>query len=245
MNKSYMIRFCYDGTNYSGYQRQANSDTVGEHILSALTKIFGGVYELAGCSRTDSGVHALDYCASFKSEKDIDPQTVIKAMNSNLPKDISVFDCRYTDNEFHARYSVVSKEYVYLIYNGKVRSPFYDRYVYFYPYTMDINKLSEAASVFIGRKDFKSFMAAGGKISDTVRTVIKSEIVQRGDLVEYHVAADGFLYNMVRIMTGTLINVAQNKISVSRINDIINERSRESAGFTAPAKGLFLFKVNY
>ena len=124
----YMIKLRYDGTNYAGYQKQANANTVGEEVLNALTTLFGSVEKLSGCSRTDSGVHANCYCASFHSEKNIEPQKVIRGLNGILPRDIAVFDCAEVSPDFHARYSVKAKEYIYLILNSSVRDPFYEKY---------------------------------------------------------------------------------------------------------------------
>ena len=124
----YMIKLRFDGTNYAGYQRQANANTVGEEVLKALTAFFGSVEALSGCSRTDSGVHANCYCASFRAEKRAEPDRVVRGLNGLLPRDISVFDCCEVPPEFHARYSVKSKEYVYYILNSRIRDPFYEKY---------------------------------------------------------------------------------------------------------------------
>ena len=207
----YMIKLRYDGTNYAGYQKQANANTVGEEVLNALTTLFGSVGKLSGCSRTDSGVHANCYCASFHSEKNIEPQKVIRGLNGILPRDIAVFDCAEVSPDFHARYSVKAKEYIYLILNSSV----------------------------------SAFCAAGASVEDKVRTVESVGFERNGYLVTFRVRGDGFLYNMVRIMVGTCLDIATGKIGKGKIKEIIDSKNRENAGHTAPARGLFLNDVIY
>jgi tRNA pseudouridine38-40 synthase len=241
---NYLIRIQYDGSAYSGYQQQKNGLAVGEVILTTLKKIFGQVFEVKGCSRTDSGVHALDFCVSFKSEKQMETDALIRAMNFYLPKDISVFYCRYVPDYFHARYSVTSKEYIYKIYNGIYRSPFYDKYMLFYPYSLDLENMNRAAAYVCGKHDFSAFMAAGSDIEDYTRTVFNAEFSRNGDIVTFRIAADGFLYKMVRIIVGNMLAVAQGKIKAEDIADIIEKR-KKNAGMVAPALGLYLNKVYY
>ena len=241
----YLIRLCYDGTAYSGYQRQKNSRTVGQELLSAAEAVFGEVKRFAGCSRTDSGVHAYDYAVSFSAAKPLSPDTVVRAMNANLPEDISVYSCRIVPDDFHARYSVISKEYVYNIYTGEVRSPIYGKYSLFYPRDIDILLVDKGLKKFEGRHDFRSFMASGSKITDTVRTVFSSHVEKDGEMVRIYIEADGFLYNMVRIIIGTLLGLNENKISLDDIDKIIEKKDRKFAGRTVPAYGMFLNRVNY
>jgi len=150
----YMIKLRYDGTNYAGYQKQANANTVGEEVLNALTTLFGSVEKLSGCSRTDSGVHANCYCASFHSEKNIEPQKVIRGLNGILPRDIAVFDCAEVSPDFHARYSVKAKEYIYLILNSSVRDPFYEKYSLLFSPKIDVDELNAECTAFVGTHDF-------------------------------------------------------------------------------------------
>ena len=164
----YMIKLRYDGTNYAGYQKQANANTVGEEVLNALTTLFGSVEKLSGCSRTDSGVHANCYCASFHSEKNIEPQKVIRGLNGILPRDIAVFDCAEVSPDFHARYSVKAKEYIYLILNSSVRDPFYEKYALLFSPKMDIDELNAECADFVGTHDFSAFCAAGASVEDKV-----------------------------------------------------------------------------
>ncbi|MDF2686393.1 MAG: tRNA pseudouridine synthase [Clostridia bacterium] len=241
---NYLIRIQYDGSAYSGYQQQINGLAIGELILKALKSIFGQVFELKGCSRTDKGVHALDFCVSFKTEKQMGTDNLIKALNFYLPRDIVVFDCQYVPDNFHARYDVTSKEYIYKIYNKAYRSPFYDKYMLFIPYPLDLDSMNRAAALVCGKHDFSAFMAAGSDIDECIRTVFYANFTRDDDIVTFRIAADGFLYKMVRIIVGNMIAVSQGKIKADEITDII-EKKKANAGTVAPALGLYLNKVYY
>ena len=241
----YMIKLRFDGTNYAGYQRQANANTVGEEVLKALTAFFGSVEALSGCSRTDSGVHANCYCASFRAEKRAEPDRVVRGLNGLLPRDISVFDCCEGPPEFHARYSVKSKEYVYYILNSRIRDPFYEKYALLFPLPLDTEELNRECEAFVGTHDFSAFCAAGASVGDKTRTVESARFERQGDLVSFRVRGDGFLYNMVRIMVGTCLDIAAGKIEKGKIKEIIDSGDRKNAGHTAPAHGLFLDSVIY
>lgn len=242
---SYMIKLRYDGTGYAGYQKQANANTVGEELLKALTTLFGAVEALSGCSRTDSGVHANCYCASFHTEKYMEPQRVVCGLNGILPRDIAVFDCAEVSPGFHARYSVKAKEYVYLILNSSVRNPFYEKYALLFSPHIDVDALNTECSAFVGTHDFSAFCAAGASVDDKVRTVESARFERNGDLVTFRVRGNGFLYNMVRIMVGTCLDIVSGKIEKGRIKEIIDSKDRKNAGYTAPARGLFLNDVIY
>lgn len=246
MLRSYLLCISFDGTDFCGYQVQDNGRTVGGEMLAALKKVFGGVSNMSGCSRTDSGVHALNYFISFKVESDMLPETAVKALNAKLPHDIAVISCKFVADDFHARYSVVSKEYEYLIYNLPERSPFYGKYALHWKYPIDATLLGRAALGFMGTHDFTSFMASGSKITDTVRTIYKAEVISSGDgFIRFDISADGFLYNMVRIIVGTLLEVQQGRLSPEDIERIIEAKDRGKAGFTAPPQGLYLKEVVY
>lgn len=241
----YMIRLRYDGTDFCGYQPQANGRTVGGELLGALRRTFGSVTSLAGCSRTDSGVHALDYRASFRSEKRLEPQTAVRALNAWLPDDIVVFGCQYVSEDFHARYSVTEKEYMYRIRNSSLRDPFTDRYTLLYPGVIDLQRLNRAAECIEGRHDFTSFTNSGASVRDHVREVKHAYFTRQEDEIRFYISADGFLYNMVRIITGTLLDMASGLIPYEAMPDIIAACDRSVAGRTAPARGLFLNRVVY
>ena len=249
-----LLKISYLGTAYCGYQVQANGDTVQQKLNEAAQKVFGCPCDIVGCSRTDSGVHANEFCLTV-SEKGknrlsftIPTEKIPKVMNMHLPDDIAVFEAQMVDEDFHPRYHVSYKEYVYRIWNGKTRNPFLSDRAYFPPYTISedaIARMNQAAQCFIGKKDFAAYMAAGSKIQDTVRQVFYAEVKSCGDMITYRVAADGFLYNMVRIMVGTLIEVARGSISPEDVENIIASKDRRLAGATAPACGLYLNRVSY
>ncbi len=247
---NYLLTLSYDGRNFHGYQIQTvngvEKRTVGGELKKALLTLFGSVSGLSGCSRTDAGVHSTGYRVSFSSEKLLPENVVIRALNAKLPKDIAVLSCRYVDDDFHARYSVVSKKYEYRIYSSTVRDPFKDGLYLYYPFELDENLLRSACKDFIGEHDFRSFMASGSKITNTVRTVYECDF-RRVNACEYvfSVRADGFLYNMVRIMVGTLLDIQSGKLAPDFVPLIIKNRDRASAGHTAPPDGLYLCEVTY
>ena len=208
--------------------------------------MFGSVEKLSGCSRTDSGVHSTGYCVSFSSEKTLPEDVVVRALNAKLPRDISVMTCRYVNDDFHARYSVVSKKYEYRIYSSPVRDPFKEGLYLYYPHNIDVSLLKNACRGFVGTHDFRSFMASGSKISDTVRTVHDADFYSVGENeFVFTVSADGFLYNMVRIMVGTLLDIQSGKVAPDSIPLIIDNKDRSFAGHTAPPDGLYLCEVRY
>lgn len=243
--RNLLLTIAFDGTNYHGWQVQKNAVTVQEVLQRAINKIVGHTVEVKGSSRTDSGVHANMFCVSFKTHSDIETKRLVFALNRHLPRDIAVKACKEVADEFHARYSAVAKQYVYKIWNSPIRNPFLDKYSLHYKYPLDVDRLNRAAKGFLGTHDFTSFCSIRSDVQDAVRTVRRSEVVKNGELVEFIVEADGFLFNMVRIMVGTLLFVAQGKISADAIEDIIISKSRTKAGPTAPAHGLFLNKVFY
>ncbi len=242
---NYLVSVGYDGSCYHGWQIQKNAITVQQVFQQALEKLCREKIDIKGCSRTDSGVHANMYCVSFKSKKEIPCPNVITGLNTYLPKDIAVFDCRIVPQDFHARYSVHSKEYVYRVYNGKIRNPFLQKYAFHYKYPIDAEYLDKEAKAFIGTHDFAAFCSANSKVESTVRTVYDFKVERTGDEVRFVVSANGFLYNMVRIMVGTLLFVNEGKIKSGELADVIESKNRSRAGKTAPPQGLYLNKVNY
>ena len=249
-----LLKICYRGTAYSGYQVQNNAPTIQQKLNEASLAIFGTGCDITGCSRTDSGVHANEFCASVTFKKSDSFETKIPlekiplAFCAHLPDDISVREASWVDSDFHPRYDVKHKEYLYRIWNRPEKNPFIPDMCFHYPHFIDDEKLkamNTAAEAFCGKHDFIAYMSKGGNELDTVRTVKYANVTRNGDFIEFKVAADGFLYNMVRIMTGTLIYVSEGKISPREIPDITASLDRKRAGFTAPACGLFLNKVFY
>ena len=253
MNKI-LLEISYLGTNYSGYQVQPDRPTVQQKLNIAAKAVFGFECDIVGCSRTDSGVHANQFfvTVSEKGKKYIEttvPQDKIAlAMSTFLPEDICVLSAVYVSEEFHPRYDVKYKEYMYCIWNAPVGNPFmYDRSWHYPRYIDDvaIERMRTAAALIVGTRDFSSFMAAGSNVSSTVRTVFDIRIERDGEKILFYIRGDGFLYNMVRIIVGTLIGIAEGKAEPEDIEKIIQGNDRSLAGQTAPACGLYLNKVVY
>lgn len=243
--RNLLLTIRFDGTAYHGWQVQENSITVQQAFQDAWEKIFSARENVIGCSRTDSGVHADKYCCNVRTVTDMPCPEIVYAMNAVLPNDIAVLSCEETDWDFHARYSAVSKRYEYRIWNSPVKNPFISKYSLQVKYPLDASLMNKNASDFLGTHDFAAFCASGSSVADTVRTVTKAEVSRQGELVTFTVEANGFLYNMVRIMTGTLIDVSSGKIPDGSVPEIINSKCRERAGVTAKPHGLFLADVKY
>ena len=248
------LKLKYLGTDFCGYQVQKDKRTVQGELTRAARELFSYDCDVTGCSRTDSGVHANTFCVTVakKGENDIvtdiELSKIPRAMSAHLPDDISVFEAKFVDSDFHPRYDVKYKEYIYRIYNGSVRDPFEMGRSLYVPQTLDgsaVERMNNAASHFVGEHDFCAFMAQGSQVESTVRNVVYADVEREGDIITFRVAADGFLYNMVRIMAGTLISVGLGKLDESEIPDIIDSGIRERAGMTAAAHGLYLNKVIY
>ncbi len=248
------VKISYRGTNYAGYQIQKNAPTVQKAMNEAALALFGYECDIVGCSRTDSGVHANEFCAVISAkgtdrlDTAIDPRNIPLALGAHLPDDISVREAKWVDGNFHPRYDVKYKEYVYRIWNRPEKNPFVPDMCYHYHKPINdatLDKMNKAASRFCGEHDFITYMAKGGNDKDTVRRVEYATVTREGDFIEFRVAANGFLYNMVRIMMGTLLAVAEGKISPNDIDAITESKDRRRAGITAPACGLFLNKVIY
>ena len=244
--RNLLLTISYDGRQFHGWQIQQNAFTVQEAFQTALSKVIGDGFDIKGCSRTDSGVHANMYCVSLKTAHPIPPERLKAALNRWLPLSVAVLDCREAEADFHARYSCKSKEYIYKIWNSEVRNPFLEGYALHYRYQLDEKLLNKAAQAYVGKHDFTSFCTQDNRdAGDLTRDVKAFSVTRDGCMVTMRVEADGFLYNMVRIMVGTLLRVAQGKIKPEEISSIIAKRDRRFAGPTAQACGLYLNKVNY
>ncbi|MCH5298980.1 MAG: tRNA pseudouridine(38-40) synthase TruA [Ruminococcus sp.] len=244
--RNLLITIQYDGKNFRGWQIQKNGVTVQEVFQNALTEVVGEYSDLKGCSRTDSGVHANMYCISVRIKHPIPPERLKAALNRWLPSSVVCLDCKEAEDDFHARYCCKSKQYIYKIWNSDTRNPFLDGYALFYRYKLDEEILNRAAQAYVGSHDFTSFCTKDKReMGDMTRNVKMFSVKRDGDLVTMTVEADGFLYNMVRIMVGTLLEIAQGKIAPDAIADIIEKKDRSFAGATARACGLYLNKVNY
>lgn len=241
----YLLTIAYDGSGYCGFQRQNNGISVQQVLTDAATELFGEC-KITGCSRTDSGVHALGFKATLECRGTSIPQEKVAiALNCRLPDDISVLSSVEVDEGFHPRYSVKSKEYRYVIHNSTVRDPFLRGRAYHFGRTLNVDKMNEAAQYLVGEHDFSSFMSSGSNIEDTVRKIYSCCVVKNGDTVTVCVKGNGFLYNMVRIIVGTLIEVSEGRIKPEAMKDIIEGCDRRLSGPTAPAEGLYLYNVEY
>lgn len=240
-----LVTIRYDGSAYHGYQVQSNALTVQEVFQNAVQKVFGKRLDVKGCSRTDSGVHANMYCISFDTDMNISNESVILALNTFLPEDVAAYDCKEVDMDFHPRYNCKSKEYIYKIYNGKYRNPFYAKYALWYRWNIDAEYLNNEAQAFVGKYDYSGFCSIKSDVEDTVREIYYCKVWREDDFVFFKVCGDGFLYNMVRIMVGTLLFVSEGKIKSGELKSIILSKDRKKAGKTAPPQGLYLNNVSY
>ncbi len=239
------VKVAFDGTDFCGSQVQKDRRTVFGEFQKALLMVVKDAADIKGCSRTDSGVHAKCFYFSFKTEMQLDLHKLPLSLNANLPQDLRVIEADKESDDFHARYSAKGKEYTYYIKNNHIDDPFTSKYYYKFPQKLDENAMQQAADYFVGTHDFRSFMARWSKIIDCRRTVYSAKVERCGDMIIFKVCADGYLYNMVRIMVGTLIWAGTGKIEPSYVKEIISECHRSKAGVTVPPQGLFLTDVFY
>ena len=242
------LNIMYDGTCFHGWQVQNNAKSVQGTLQDALENVLGKRPDVSGVSRTDSGVHANNYvCHILREGVNIPPERLAAALNAHLrDSGIAVKSAEIKDAGFHARYSCIGKEYIYKIWNERYANPFLKNRAMFYPMEIDIEKMRFAETEFVGTHDFRSFMTKGSKNEDnTVRTVKYFNVKKENGLITISVCADGFLYNMVRIMVGTYIDLSRKGASEGAVREIIEKCDRKYAGDTAPAEGLYLNKIFY
>lgn len=235
----------YEGTAYSGWQKQDDVDTIQENIERALKKLTRENIKLIGSGRTDKGVHALGQVANFKTRSIIPGENYKYALQEFLPSDISIVDSKEVDIRFHSRFDAIGKKYRYKIYNGKLPKALYRNFYYHYSYDIDLEKTIKASKCLIGSHDFKSFMAKKCSAYNTVRTITDISIDRNGDFIEFEIQGNSFLRYMIRIMVGTLLQIGAGKIEIEELESIIAGRRRAYAGITAPPQGLYLEKVFY
>ena len=243
--KRILLTISYDGTAYHGWQVQPNGITVQETVQNALCKLLGESPALTGCSRTDAGVHAREFCCHLDCDEKFPESAFLRGLGSFLPPDISVKSAREVPPDFHARYNARGKTYAYYILNSSVRDPFLSRYTWRIERQLDLERINAFCKEIVGTYDFYAFSSSGRTVEDTVRTVSDCYAVREGDRVILKITADGFLYNMVRIIVGTAVAVSDGKIEPEFTKEILASKKRELAGQTAPPQGLFLEKVWY
>ena len=242
-----LLEIAYVGTAYHGFQVQENAPSVQKTLQDALEMLFATPLLVSGCSRTDSRVHAKQFFVTAEGNipESFPMEKLPLASMGFLPKDIAIRSAREVDPAFHVRYDVAYKEYEYVILNTRTTDPFLSDRVYHYPKPIDAALLDRAAKYFVGTHDFRGFMSAGSSVVDTVRTIKYFTVEREGNLIKMKVAADGFLYNMVRILCGTLIAVSEGKIAPKDLPSVIASGDRKRAGMTLPPEGLYLSKVVY
>lgn len=237
----------YDGTNFAGFQKQTGTGlrTVQGVLEEALARLTGEGIVTVGAGRTDRGVHALAQVVHFETSSHIPVEHLPAALNSLLPSDLAVLDAAVADASFHARYSALGKKYSYLLLNSRRPTAIWRNRCYQYPYPLDLAAIRLAAEFFHGEHDFRGFSATGSSVKSTVRRVFSFDIVKQGDWICFRVAADGFLYKMVRLMVGTLLEVGRGKILPQLVGEILDTGERGKGGPALPPQGLYLERVYY
>ena len=243
--KRVKLTVAYDGTNYKGWQVQPNGITIEEVLNRELSRLLGEEITVTGASRTDSGVHSLGNVAVFDTETRIPADKIAFALNQSLPEDIVVQGSCEVPLDWHPRYQVSRKTYEYRILNRMFRMPTRRLDTYFYHYPLDVDRMGKAAAYLVGEHDFKSFCAVGAQVKTTIRTIYSCDIIKEGDIITIRVTGNGFLYNMVRIIAGTLIQVGGGEIKPEQIPEILEACDRSAAGPTAPAHGLTMTGIEY
>ena len=235
----------YDGKDFNGWQKQPTKLNIQGEIEKAIGEITGEEIDLIASGRTDAGVHSLGQTANFKTNTNIPAEKLAYAINSKLKKSIRIKCAEDVDERFHSRYSVKSKKYRYTINTSTHGSAIFRDMEYHFPIQLNVEKMQIAAKYFEGEHDFKAFKASGTSSKSSIRTIYKAEVIQNGDRIYIELTGSGFLYNMVRIISGTLLDVGTGKVKPEEIKDIIESKERIRAGKTLPANGLCLVEVNY
>lgn len=244
--RNLLFKIAFDGAAFHGWQQQENAVTVQGELKSAWERLTGEIPNIIGCSRTDAGVHANEYFFNVRTDSTIPTESFpVALVSAKLPKEISVYSCKEVDYVFNARFDCVKKEYEYVIENTQIPSPFLYKRAFNHKYKINVALMNEAAQHFVGTHDFSAFCAADAQVKTKVRTIYSASVVREGDLVKFRVCGNGFLYNMVRIMAGTLIYVNNGRIRADEIPEIIKSCDRKKAGVTAIPDGLYLNKVYY
>ena len=243
----YVLEICYDGGDFSGFQRQKNLVTIQGEIEKVLSKKLQEDISIVASGRTDTGVHAIGQIAHFDTDKKLDVDKFAYSINSMLPKSIAIKSCKLVDESFHARYSAKRKTYEYKIYLSKTHEPLKRKYYHICFYDLDINKMIEGSKYLLGEHDFKAFMAAQKIEKNTVRTIYSIEIFQRDDNkeIDIEITGNGFLHNMVRSIVGTLVDVGRGRFAPQYVKEILDSKEHQKAGKTLSGCGLYLKSVQY
>lgn len=243
--KNIKLTLEYDGKDFFGWQKQKVGRTVQGVLERAIESVTNEKVNTIGCSRTDTGVHAKEFIVNFYTNSAIPGDKIMHVLNNKLPDDVVILNSEEVDELFHARYNSTGKIYCYTILNRRLPTALYRNSSYLFKESLDIGKMSEGAQYFVGTHDFEAFRSLGSSVKSTVRTIHSLEITKHEDFINIYVSGDGFLYNMVRCMVGTLIEVGRGKLNPSQIKDILENKDRKRARKVVPPMGLTLIKVFY
>lgn len=244
--KNFLMTLCYDGSRYSGWQKQGNTEnTIQGKLERALTALLGQTVELNGSGRTDAGAHALGQAASFRADTELEPDELLHALRAVMPEDIGIISIEQVPPRFHARLSCTGKTYAYRVWNSEAPNVFERKYMYTVSDKLDVEAMRQAARFFCGSHDFASFCSKRNMKKSTVRRVDSVTIEERSGEIRFEFSGEGFLYNMVRIMVGTLLEVGCGRLEPEDIERILSAQDRAAAGPCAPAKGLCLISVYF
>lgn len=238
--KRVMLTVAYDGTNYCGWQIQSNGNTIEAELNKHLSELLGEEIKVSGASRTDAGVHALCNLAVFDTNARMPGEKISYALNQRLPEDIKIQEAKEVEAGFHPRFTATKKTYEYRICNSPFPNPVERLYSHFTYVPLDVEKMQQAAAFFVGEHDFKSFCAVGAQVESTVRTIYECKVEKNGQIISIRISGNGFLYHMVRIIAGTLMEIGKGNIPPTKVCTMLEERNRQAAGPTAPARGLML-----
>jgi len=245
MCQNHKITLMYNGAKYGGWQIQNNAVTVQEELQKAFSVILRQPITLIGASRTDAGVHALNYVANAYFDTELEERRILSGVNALLPEDIRVKCIERCDKDFHARYCAKSKTYIYMIDTSEYGDVFKKPYVWRFRYPLDFESMQKCTPYFLGLHDFSAFMSKGGQAKTFEREIYECSLTKQDDTILMKIRGNGFLYNMVRIIAGTLVSVGRGFLSWEEIPDIIRSGERKRAGITAPPEGLMLYDIEY
>ncbi|MBR5438782.1 MAG: tRNA pseudouridine(38-40) synthase TruA [Clostridia bacterium] len=240
-----LLTISYDGTDFCGYQVQPSKRTVQQELEAALNAVTGKQIKTVASGRTDSGVHALNQKVHFDYDGTIPVKSFVNVLNSVLPSDIKVINSKKVASDFSARYSAKRKTYLYRCYISQVENPLNSRYALTLKTAPNLEKIKECINLLVGTHDFKCFLASGSSVKDTVRTIYEIKVKKSGKNLDFYVTGNGFLYNMVRIIVGTLLAISEERLTLENIKQALETGERKLVGKTMPSKALCLYKVEY
>ena len=245
MSQNHKITLMYNGTEFSGWQIQKNAITIQEEVEKAFATILRQPVEMVGASRTDAGVHAMNYVAHSFFDTDIENERLMLGVNAVLPEGIRVKAIENCDEDFHSRYSAKSKTYIYRIDTSPYGDVFKKPYVWRFRYPLDYEEMKKCPKHFLGKHDFSAFMSKGGQAKTFERTIYECDLTKNEEIITLKIRGDGFLYNMVRIIAGTILSAGRGYLKADEIPEIILSKERKKAGITAPPEGLMLYEIEY